>query len=614
MSIQTHESLLLTLDHPQAQLVILSLSYENGVIRHIVECTKMLVETTGEPSYEYCNSIVDKSTKIGVSHLWQGQLHAFKLSYDDRRKTHIIDGRNSQIDHSVVLSMAFLATDKDEKPTLCRLVQSADVDNPLLVFEHLICKEDYVDISQTVLRIETQCPSAQKIVAVEGKKRAVLVIGAFGCEYYEIPKKDLKGVRRKSSTTVTSPQVVDMEHLSVKSPMAAVRGYTAVNDSCTAWLVGDEKGDIYYISISNFLEITLVGNSSVASTLQHLGSGFLFLGSQNEDSKLLVVQTNPVRIVELENYTNLAPVSDMALTHPDGIQGQLVVCSGSNKAGKLRVVTTGIGLCDIYQVGLGDSISNVFILGSHLLVSYLSTTKIYDIPNGLYGTFDESVAYQDVRRDMPTLSVVSSGGRHGIYQSNLLTIFDDNGNLVERKETEIDFVSVSEDLESVLVVGVEGLVLHQKGQRRCVIQWVSSLMFDILCRNLHKPEYAATYAILDDNHIVYTTWTDYSVNIVDSRSNELIYSCKSRDDTPLLSLLVENKVVLAGSADGSLYAFRFDEHLKSVDIQTVAIGSTPVCLTRSNDGLIFALCDVPSIVTLDNTRLRYSSININVSI
>ncbi|TIB77366.1 hypothetical protein E3Q22_03094 [Wallemia mellicola] len=524
---QTHESLLLTLDHPQAQLVILSLSYENGVIKHIVECTKMLVETTGEPSYEYCNSIVDKSTQIGVSHLWQGQLHAFKLSYDDRRKTHIIDGRNSQIDHSVVLSMAFLATDKDEKPTLCRLVQSADVDNPLLVFEHLICKEDYVDISQTVLRIETQCPSAQKIVAVEGKKRAVLVIGAFGCEYYEIPKKDLKGVRRKSSTTVTSPQVVDMEHLSVKSPMAAVRGYTAVNDSCTAWLVGDEKGDIYYISISNFLEITLVGNSSVASTLQHLGSGFLFLGSQNEDSKLLVVQTNPVRIVELENYTNLAPVSDMALTHPDGTQGQLV---------------------------------------------------IYDIPNGLYGTFDESVAYQDVRRDMPTLSVVSSGGRH-----------------VERKETEIDFVSVSEDLESVLVVGVEGLVLHQKGQRR----------------NLHKPEYAATYAILDDNHIVYTTWTDYSVNIVDSRSNELIYSCKSRDDTPLLSLLVENKVVLAGSADGSLYAFRFDEHLKSVDIQTVAIGSTPVCLTRSNDGLIFALCDVPSIVTLDNTRLRYSSININ---
>ncbi|TIC73686.1 hypothetical protein E3Q00_02683 [Wallemia mellicola] len=592
---QTHESLLLTLDHPQAQLVILSLSYENGVIKHIVECTKMLVETTGEPSYEYCNSIVDKSTQIGVSHLWQGQLHAFKLSYDDRRKTHIIDGRNSQIDHSVVLSMAFLATDKDEKPTLCRLVQSADVDNPLLVFEHLICKDDYVDISQTVLRIETQCPSAQKIVAVEGKKRAVLVIGAFGCEYYEIPKKDLKGVRRKSSTTVISPQVVDMEHLSVKSPMAALRGYTAVNDACTAWLVGDEKGDIYYISISNFLEITLVGNSSVASTLQHLGNGFLFLGSQNEDSKLLVVQTNPVRIVELENYRNLAPVSDMVLTHPDGIQGQLVVCSGSNKAGKLRVVTTGIGLCDIYQVGLGESIGNVFILGSHLLVSYLSTTKIYDIPNGLYGTFDESIAYQDVRRDMPTLSVVSSGGRHGVYQSNLLTVFDDNGNPVERKETEIDFVSVSEDLESVLVVGVEGLVLHQKGQRRA----------------LHKPEHAASYAILDDNHIVYTTWTDYSVNIVDSRSNELIYSCKSRDDTPLLSLLVENKVVLAGSADGSLYAFRFDEHLKSMDIQTVAIGSTPVCLTRSNDGLIFALCDVPSIVTLDNTRLRYSSININ---
>ena len=143
--------------------------------------------------------------------------------------------------------------------------------------------------------------------------------------------------------------------------------------------------------------------------------------------------------------------------------------------------------------------------------------------------------------------------------------------------------------------------------------------FLILCltnyaRNLYKPENAASYAILDDNHIVHTTWTDYSVNIVDSRSNELVYSCKSPDDKPLISLLIENKVVLAGSADGSLYAFRFDENLKSVDIQTVAIGSTPVCLTRSNDGLIFALCDVPSIVTLNNTRLRYSSININVSI
>lgn len=141
-----------------------------------------------------------------------------------------------------------------------------------------------------------------------------------------------------------------------------------------------------------------------------------------------------------------------------------------------------------------------------------------------------------------------------------------------------------------------------------------ALFLTICARNLNKPEHAASYAILDNDHIVYTTWTDYSVNIVDSRSNQLIYSFKSPDDSPLLSLLIHNKVVLAGNADGSLYAFRLDEHLKCVDIQAVAIGSTPVRLARSNDGFIFALCDVPSIVTLDNTRLRYSSININVSV
>lgn len=127
---------------------------EEGTLTHTVECSKMLSHNSSEPSHEYCNSLVDHSTQIGLSHLWQGQLHAFKLSYDNRRKTYIIDGHNTQIDYSVTLAAAFVAVDKDEKATLCRLVLSPDVDNPVLVFEHVVDSKDYVDVSPSVLRIE----------------------------------------------------------------------------------------------------------------------------------------------------------------------------------------------------------------------------------------------------------------------------------------------------------------------------------------------------------------------------------------------------------------------------------------------------------------------------
>lgn len=301
----------------------------------------------------------------------------------------------------------------------------------------------------------------------------MLVIGAFSCEYYQIPKKDVtkaKTTRRKSSSTLTQSPVVDKDHLSSKTPFATPTACTALAEDGTAWLVGDEKGDLYYLEIkATGLDVQLLGNTSVASTLQHLGSGYVYLGSQSEDSKLVLVHPHTPYLVELENYTNLAPVSDMVVTHPDGVQGQIVVCSGSNRSGKLRIVTTGIGLSDLYTVALGDTVVGVYSLGDHLLVSYPTTTKIYSCPNEMYGTFDEVEAYDGVRRDVPTIGVAKCGERVAMYQSTSMSVFED-GKVVQQREMDVDSVCVDAKSGSVLVSGRDRLILQRGNEER----WVKS--------------------------------------------------------------------------------------------------------------------------------------------
>lgn len=117
------------------------------------------------------------------------------------------------------------------------------------------------------------------------------------------------------------------------------------------------------------------------------------------------------------------------------------------------------------------------------------------------------------------------------------------------------------------------------------------------------------YALLDADHMVYTTCTDYSVNVVDVRNDELVYTHVSPDGSPIYSLLAHDSVLLGGTAHGNLFAFTLDKHYQCIELHTVAVGSMPVSLQRAGSGVIFALCDIPSIVSVRDGRLRISGVN-----
>ncbi|TIA81106.1 hypothetical protein E3P98_02258 [Wallemia ichthyophaga] len=659
---EAHDVLLLTLDHPSAQLVVLRVWEGDCGLEHKTECLKMLTHgasssttTTGtgtSPSHEYCNTLVDHSSQTGLSHLWQGQLHAFRLSYDQTHSRHIIDGRTTQIDWSVTLAMAFLAVEEGDRATLCRLVRAPDAPNPVIVVECLNQEGDGVDVSPPKLRIETSCPTASLLVSVCGGKRGVLVIGAFSCEYYDVPrvgdvdaeeggesgktrrrsKSKSKSKSHSSSTNIettgaTTP-LQQIPNTSSHTPFATPTACTAATADGLAWVVGDARGDLYYLAITQSgLETHHLGTTSVASTLQHLGNGCFYVGSQCEDSKVVsvsVVHGAQPHLVELQSFTNLAPVSDLAVLYPDDTektqsqtqshtQTQVVTCSGANKSGKLRVVSTGVGVRDVYLAPLellGEdktatpntltALHALHSLPNHLLFSYPTSTHIYTYPNALYGTLDELDGEQDkykqLKKDVPTLATVQWGSRTVVYQSDSMFVFNMIGKLVSRRDMDVDGVYV--DGHSRFTSARSPYVLVVMSDR-VLLQCANNNDNDNLEHNdkdddndsdndndnditfherlIRKPHHSTVFAPLDDSHIAYATWEDSTVRVMrisgqcgqcgqgardaqdaqDVQDGFVVCACSSPDNSHIYSLLAVDGVIIAGTALGNVFAFEY---------------------------------------------------------
>lgn len=74
-----------------------------------------------------------------------------------------------------------------------------------------------------------------------------------------------------------------------------------------------------------------------------MDNGFLFIGSKHGDSQLVRLSTTPNEngsyVIPMENFTNLAPILDLAVVDLDRQgQGQIITCSGTFQDGSLRII------------------------------------------------------------------------------------------------------------------------------------------------------------------------------------------------------------------------------------------------------------------------------------
>lgn len=228
--------------------------------------------------------------------------------------------------------------------------------------------------------------TASKLVAVPSPIGGVLVISCHNIVYL---RSDGKCVNQGIDSTII--QAVGM-----------------VDQKGNRFLLGDSKGQLMLLvlvltddkkSVAR-LELQMLGETSVASTISYLDSGFVFIGSDQGDSQLIRLHTTKFgetncNIEVCHVYPHLGPITDFCIVKGMGYlrqgQGQVVTCSGMGKDGSLRIIRNGIGISEQAAADL-PGIKAMFSLRRHIddeyhsyiLQSFTSETRTLE----LIGAFD----------------------------------------------------------------------------------------------------------------------------------------------------------------------------------------------------------------------------------
>lgn len=175
-----------------------------------------------------------------------------------------------------------------------------------------------------------------------------------------------------------------------------------VDNEGRRYLMGDHKGQLMMLMIAvgqdglaEELRVETLGETSVASSISYLDSGFVYVGSSTGDSQLVKLNTVPNRetgayLDIVQNYTHLGPILDFCIVKGMGYlrqgQGQVVTCSGMGKDGSLRVIRNGIGISEEAYVEL-PGIKDMYSLRRHvgdryhsyLVQSFTSETRVLEL-------------------------------------------------------------------------------------------------------------------------------------------------------------------------------------------------------------------------------------------
>ena len=169
------------------------------------------------------------------------------------------------------------------------------------------------------------------------------------------------------------------------------------NDSIIRYLVGDERGSVYLMSLNrdnngdetkDELKLGVLGKATTSSSMVYLGKGHVLIGSSFGNSQLIKILESPVALAPavsaegdegtikegedssspladttyievLEEYDNLGPIVDFDLRpcsddHDSNSsskveggkyrQSLVVTCSGVGKDGTVRLIRNGVGM------------------------------------------------------------------------------------------------------------------------------------------------------------------------------------------------------------------------------------------------------------------------------
>lgn len=480
-------------------------------------------------------------------------------------------------------------------------------------------------------------------------------------------------IGRRLITYRSSGNKDDEETCPLATPIN-VRAHCAIDGY--RFLIGDSGGGLHLLVLKTGgqmdgssagavtgLEWQRLGVTTIASTMQYLDAGVVYVGSVFGDPQVIKLKdtADPATgyyFDVLSTYPNLGPIVDMAVIDLDRQgQGAVVTCSGVGKEGSLRVVRNGVGIEQQAVVDL-PGIRGLWSLkpssssqhDKYLLQSYASETRVFVIE----GDAMDEVEMAGFKADAPTLFAASMDGDTLLQvtanearlvsgdgavvlnswspPSNARITVANGGNgsqvlvalsggvlvyldveaaaggskqLVQRAQKqmphEVSCISISQSSPSTSVGGADGDVEMEAGQAS------ASSSSSAAASSNDKATIAAV-----------GLWTDITVRTLHLPDLSECAQESLGGDIPSRSLLLTSMegvaYALVGLGDGHLFTFRVDPASGALsDRKKVQLGRQPIALSmfRAKGSMhVFAACDRPTVLFSMSRKLVFSNVNL----
>ena len=407
------------------------------------------------------------------------------------------------------------------------------------------------------------------------------------------------------------------------------------------WLIADDFGKLFLLMLllENEGDVTgwkldAIGQTSRASVLVYLDSGYMFVGSHCGDSQVVKIQEQGIEVVQ--TISNIAPVLDFTIMDMGNRSGEgqsndyssgqarIVTGSGSCQDGSLRSVRSGVGLEEQGLLGEMDHATDLFSLRSSdtsanvdlLVVSFVGETRLFHFQAD--GDVEEKAEYKSLLLSEGTLLAenLPNGRLLQVTPSSARLIESENGMVLSEwspsDSLPITAVSANEQSLVLSLKGLEALVLDLKedlevcarrkfaeeGQIACI--HVSHVSSDICIAGFWQ---SATVAILNIDTLETLQKVVVSDEAVSVPRSILLVQILP-EQPPTLFIAMANGEVITFSTNLTNFALSS----KKVTVLGTQQASFKALPRRNGLSNVFATCEHPSLIYGSEGRIVYSAI------
>ncbi|ALC47529.1 pic [Drosophila busckii] len=417
---------------------------------------------------------------------------------------------------------------------------------------------------------------------------------------------------------------------------STINCYARVDSKGLRYLLGNMDGQLYMLFLGTNetskgitvkdIKVEQLGEISIPECITYLDNGFLYIGSRHGDSQLVRLSSEAIDgsyVIPVENFTNLAPILDIAVVDLDRQgQGQIITCSGSFKDGSLRIIRIGIGIQEhacidlpgikgmwSLKVGIDDTpYENTLVLAfvGHTRILTLSGEEVEetDIPG--FASDSQTFLCANVEHDQLIQVTAESVRLIKSATKALVCEWKPEGDrsigVVSCNSTQI----VAAAARDIFYICIEDGKLVEKCRK--------TLPYEVACLDVTPLDESQNKSEL----VAVGLWTDISAVILSLPDLETIYTEKLSGEIIPRSILMTTfediHYLLCALGDGSMFYFILDKVTGQLsEKKKVTLGTQPTTLRTFRSFAttnVFACSDRPTVIYSSNHKLVFSNVNL----